>query len=134
MAVAPKRAFPSERTAARLGRWPVVDGGVEEVNVKKSNAMLEKENKELRRKLEDTEDRRRSGEGRGDNLRTELDASRHELVHFKQTVRSLHLALNVVTRQLQKHQKEAGQFAGSNSADEELVTWSKALDSLALAK
>ena len=86
--------------------------------MKKSNAMLEKENKELRADMKERDGLRRGLVEKSDQVRDQLDAAQHELVHFKQTVRSLHLALNVVTAHLQKHQREARQFAAGINTQE----------------
>lgn len=110
--------------------------------MKKSNAMLEKENKELRADLKVWDTLRLRLLEERDSARAQLDAAQHELTHFKQTVRALHWALSTATSVIQKGQKEAREFAvGINiqEASEGKWTvkenvWSKNTDSVALAE
>ncbi len=110
--------------------------------MKKSNAMLEKENKDLRAEIKERDGLRERATEKMDQARVQLEAAQHELVHFKQTVRSLHWALSTATGVIQKAQREAKEFAVGINIQEpsegkwvvEKSVWAKTKDVVALAE
>ena len=78
----------------------------------KSEEAPQREIKELRADVDRLRDDRERAQKNHNELLSRLDEARHELVHFKQTVRSLHFALNVISNEIGRRQLRSKEFVG----------------------